>query len=51
MSVRQAAWLLGLPNSAVHRLIRVGTLRTIRRRSRLVVAEADVRRLMRGGAS
>jgi excisionase family DNA binding protein len=51
LSVRQAAWLLGLPNSAVHRLIRVGTLRTIRRRSRLVVAEADVRRLMRGGAS
>jgi hypothetical protein len=40
-----------MPTSTVHRLIRVGTLRTIRRRSRLVVAEADVRRLMRGGAS
>lgn len=50
VSVRQAAWLLGLPISAVHRLIRIGTLRAIRRRSRLVVFEADVRRLMRGAS-
>ena len=51
LSVRQAAWLLGMPTSTFHRLIRVGALRAIRRRSRLVVADADVRRLMCGGAS
>lgn len=51
LSIRQAAWVLGVPTSAVHRGIRVGTLRTVRRRTRLVVLEADVRRLKRSGTS
>ena len=51
VSVRQVAWLLGVPTSVVHRAIRVGTLPAVRRRSRLVVQENDVRRLMLGGAS
>lgn len=51
LSVRQAAWLLGVPTSVVHRAIRVGTLRAVRRRSRLVVTENDVRRLMPSDAA
>jgi excisionase family DNA binding protein len=51
VTVRQAAWLLGVSNSVVHRAIRVGTLRAVWRRSRLVVAEADLRQLMPGGAA
>jgi hypothetical protein len=50
LSIREAAWALGVPTSAVHRAIRVGTLRAFWRRSRLVIAETDVRRLG-GGAS
>ncbi|MFC7615346.1 helix-turn-helix domain-containing protein [Actinokineospora soli] len=49
LSVRQAAWVLGVPTSTVHRAIRVGTLRATRRRSRLVVHPADLARLL-GGA-
>lgn len=45
LSIREASWALGVPTSAVHRAIRVGALRALRRRSCLVVAEADVRRL------
>jgi hypothetical protein len=51
LSVRQAAWLLGVPTSVIHRAIRVGTLPVPHRRSRLVVTENDVQRLMLGGAS
>jgi hypothetical protein len=51
VSVRQAAWLLGVPASVIHRAIRVGTLPAVHRRSRLVVTERDVQRLMLGGAS
>ncbi len=51
LSIRQTACGLGVSTSEVHRAIRVGTLRAVRRRSRLVILEADVRRLMRGGAS
>jgi hypothetical protein len=51
VSVRQAAWLLGVPASVIHRAIRVGTLPAVHRRSRLVVTENDVQRLMLGGAS
>jgi hypothetical protein len=46
LPIRQAAWVLGIPQSAVHRAIRVGVLRTVRRRSRLVVVAADVHRLL-----
>jgi hypothetical protein len=52
LSVREVGWALGVPTCVVHRAIRVGTLRAVRRRSRLVVAEADLHRLsMPGGAS
>jgi excisionase family DNA binding protein len=51
LSVSQAAWLLGVSTSVVYHAIRVGTLRAVRRRSRLVVAEHDLRRLMPGGGS
>ena len=49
--VRQAAWLLGVPTSVIHRAIRLGTLPTIRRNGHLVVTEDNVRRLMLGGAA
>ena len=52
LSVRDTAWALGVPPSVVHRAIRVGTLRTTRRRSRLMVAQADLQRwAMRGDAT
>ena len=37
LSIRETAWILGVDKSEVCRLIRVGALPTIRRRSRLVV--------------
>jgi hypothetical protein len=52
LSVRQAAWALGVPMPVVYRAIRVGTLRAQRRASRSpVVFEVDVRRLMCGRPS
>ena len=52
LSVRDTAWVLGVQPSVVHRAIRVGTLRTVRRRSRLVVAQSDLERwAMPGGAT
>jgi hypothetical protein len=52
LSVREVGWALGVPTWVVHRAIRLGTLRAVWRRSRLVVAEADLQRLMMpGGAS
>ncbi len=49
LTLRQSAWLLGVPQSSVHRLIRVGVLHPVRRRERLVVPASEVARLM-GGA-
>ncbi len=49
LTIRQAAWLLAVPTDTVRRAVRVGTLRTTRRRSRLIVSTADVVRLL-GGA-
>ncbi|WIX83314.1 helix-turn-helix domain-containing protein [Amycolatopsis carbonis] len=46
----EAAWILGVDRNEVHRAIRVGTLRAERRRSRLVVAAAELRRVLDGGA-
>jgi hypothetical protein len=51
LTISQTAWLLGVPDSIIHRAIRVGTLRAAWRRSRLVVAESDLRQLMPGGAA
>jgi hypothetical protein len=44
-SIREAAWILGVDTSEVCRLIRVGVLPTIRRRSRLVVPAHALARL------
>jgi hypothetical protein len=52
LSVRDVSWALGVPVGVVHRAIRAGALRAVWRRSRLVVAEADVQRFrMSGGSS
>lgn len=45
-SVREAAWLLGVPRSAVSRGIRTGAIPAVRRRSRLVVPAHVVARLL-----
>jgi predicted site-specific integrase-resolvase len=50
LSIRQTAWLLGVPLATVHRAIRVGIIRTVNGPHGLVVRESDVIRLMRGGA-
>jgi excisionase family DNA binding protein len=47
--VRDAAWILGVHQSTVCRMIRTGVLPTVRRRSRLVVPASAVRRML-GGA-
>lgn len=49
-SLADAAWILGIDLDEVHRAIRVGTLRTERRRARLVISEAELRRVLDGGA-
>lgn len=45
-SIEEAAWLLGVDKSEVSRLIRVGLLPTIRRRSELVVPTHALARLV-----
>ncbi|GAA3430972.1 helix-turn-helix domain-containing protein [Kutzneria kofuensis] len=45
-SVRQAAWLLGIDPSTASRAVRLGSLRTVRRRGRLVVPATAVARLL-----
>jgi|GEM_PF-6832391 len=49
LTVRKAAGTLGVPQSVVHRAIRLGLLRASSRHGLLVVREADVVRLV-GGA-
>lgn len=49
-SLADAAWILGVDTNEVHRAIRVGELRAERRRSRLVIAAAGLRRVLDGGA-
>lgn len=46
LSIRETAWVLGVDRSEVFRLIRVGVLPTIRRRSRLVVPSHALARLL-----
>lgn len=46
LSIRETAWILGVDKSEVCRLIRVGALPTIRRRSRLVVPAHGLARLL-----
>ena len=53
-SVREAAWVLGIAPSTASRTVRLGSLRTVRRRGRIVVPAAAVARLLgdpSGGAS
>ena len=45
-SIRETAWILGVDISEVCRLIRVGALPTIRRRSKLVVPAHALARLL-----
>jgi hypothetical protein len=52
LTLREVAWALGVPPCVVHRAIRVGMLRAVWRRSRLMVEEAELQRLrMPGGAA
>jgi hypothetical protein len=45
-SIREVSWILGVDESEVCRLIRVGVLPTVRRRTRLVVPAYAVARLL-----
>lgn len=45
-TVREAAWILGVEPSSISRAIRVGTLRAVRRRSRLVIPASALARLL-----
>jgi hypothetical protein len=45
-SIREVSWILGVSESEVCRLIRVGVLPTVRRHSRLVVPAYAVARLL-----
>lgn len=49
-SVADAAWILGVDRDQIHRAIRLGVLPVIRRRSRLVIPAAALRRVLDGGA-
>ncbi|MFC9251428.1 helix-turn-helix domain-containing protein [Amycolatopsis thailandensis] len=49
-SVADAAWILGVDRDQVHRAIRLGVLPLVRRRSRLVIPAAALRRVLDGGA-
>jgi hypothetical protein len=45
-SIREVSWILGVDESEVSRMIRVGTLPAIRRRTRLVVPAYAIARLL-----
>jgi uncharacterized protein len=49
-SLADAAWILGVDINQIRRAIRVGALRAVRRRSRLVIPAAELRRVLEGGA-
>lgn len=49
-TVREVAWILDVPQSAIARAIRVGTVRAVRRRGRLVITAGELARLLSGGA-
>lgn len=48
LTVRKAAGTLGVPQSVIHRAIRLGLLRASSRHGLLVLREADVVRLVGG---
>lgn len=45
-SVREAAWILGVEPSVISRAIRVGTLRAVCQRGRLVITANALTRLL-----
>jgi excisionase family DNA binding protein len=45
-TIREAAWILGVKPSTVSAAIRLGTLRAVRRRSRLMVPASALSRLL-----
>ena len=45
-TVREAAWMLGVKPPTVSAAIRLGTLRAVRRRSRLMVPASALARLL-----
>lgn len=45
-TIREVSWILGVDESEVCRLIRIGVLPTVRRRSRLVVPAHAVAQLL-----
>jgi excisionase family DNA binding protein len=45
-TIREAAWILGVTPSTVSAAIRLGTLRAVRRRSRLMVPASALTRLL-----
>lgn len=49
LSIRQAAWSLGVSESCVCSAIRRGALRAVKRRSQLAVPAAELRRVLDGG--
>jgi len=50
-TVRQTAWILGIPEWRVSRGIRLGTVRAVRRGSRLVVPVSEIVRLLNAGGA
>jgi hypothetical protein len=50
LTIREVAWILGVTEGRVHRAIRLGTLRPVRQRSRLVIPAGQVTKLLTGPA-
>jgi excisionase family DNA binding protein len=49
LTIKEAAWILGVDSSKISRAIRTGELPAVRRRSQLVVPAVALQRLL-GGA-
>ena len=47
-TVREVAWILGMTEGRVHRAIRLGKLRPVRQRARLVIPAGQVAALLAG---
>jgi excisionase family DNA binding protein len=45
-SIREAAWILGVKPATVSAAIRLGTLRAVRRRSRVMIPASALTRLL-----
>lgn len=55
-TIREVAWILGVPEDDISRSIRLGTIRTVRRRSGLAVSSSELARrlgasVVRGGVA